>query len=145
MIGEVSRSEDRCVFAEVLLTLGNECRVTRDTVRNAKNQPLSGTDAPKVRYRRIRVWNGNYLEGTVLVKKVRSGKIYSSGPNDLAIIGNANQNGKRGMRIIQRCPLTFVKNEAVNHAINAFIYSNHKAVVVDTVGLRFTRHRAGKV
>lgn len=82
------------------MTLGSECPIASVTCGNAKNEPLSGTDAPEIRYRRVRVWNGSYLEDPVLVKKVRSGKIYKqSRPNDLAIIGNAIQNGKQGVRI----------------------------------------------
>ena len=122
-----------------LVTLGNECRVAGIPSDHAKDQSFSGTDASEIRQSRIRMWNGNYLASTVLVKEVRSGKIFQQrGPNDPAIIGNAIQNGKQGMRMIQRCPLALVKNEAVNHAINAFIYSNDKAVVVNTKRLRLT-------
>jgi len=57
----------------LLLTLGNKSWLARVTVvRNAKNQPSFGTDAlqsPKIW---DRVWNGNHLEGAVLVKKLLS-------------------------------------------------------------------------
>jgi len=101
-----------------LLTLGNESRVARYIVRSAKNQLLFGTDAHQTPKVRIRIWNGNYLEGAVLIKKWSSGRSIRVS-NDLASIGNANQIGIRGVRIVQRGPLTVVKNEAVKRMINS--------------------------
>jgi len=67
-------------------------------------------------------------------------------PKDLASIGNANEFGIRSVRIVQRGPLTIVKNEAVRHAMVAKISSNHRADVVDSCGPRVTRkQRAGKL
>ena len=97
-----------------LVTLGNEGRVTGVICGRAQNEPSFWTDAQQSGCVRVRVRNGNYLEGAVVVKKVCSGKIYISGPNDLASVGNTNESGKRGIGIIQRCPLAFAKNEAVN-------------------------------
>ena len=54
-------------YAPFSPTLRNECRGARAIVRNPKNQPLFRTEAQKLWPHRI--WNGNYLEGAVLVKK----------------------------------------------------------------------------
>src|SRR5437899_2400099 len=60
------------------------------------------------------------LKVPFLVKKWRfESKIKESVTNDPASIGNANQTGSQGMRIVQRGPLTVVKNEAVNRVIRA--------------------------
>jgi len=46
---DVALNSSPCAFRWVLLTLGNECRLARLTVvRNAKNQPQFGTDAPQI-------------------------------------------------------------------------------------------------
>jgi hypothetical protein len=90
------------------LARGNESLRARGSAHAAKNQPLLGADAQQTTAG-PQIWNGNYLEGAVLVKKQRRPGI----SNDLACIANPNQLGIRGMRIIESGPLIVVKNEAV--------------------------------